>query len=101
MSDLTLYTVADQYLADIKKLQDMEIDDQTFADTLEGLAGDLEVKATNVALFIRNLEANADAIKAWQTAERAWKPKLRGLNNTFWKICFVPAFPKLNHLISV
>ena len=64
MSDLTLYTVADQYLADIKKLQDMEIDDQTFADTLEGLAGDLEVKATNVALFIRNLEANADAIKA-------------------------------------
>ena len=64
MSDLTLYEVADQYLGDLRKLQEMDIDDKTFEDTLEGLSGDLEVKATNVALFIRNLEANADAIKA-------------------------------------
>lgn len=50
----------------------MEINDQTFADTLESLSGELEVKATNVAMFIRNLEANADAIKAAekQMAER-------------------------------
>lgn len=64
MTNLTLYTIADQYLTDLQKLQDMEIDDQTFADTLEGLSGELEVKATNVAMFIRNLEASADAIKA-------------------------------------
>lgn len=64
MTDLTLYEVADQYLGDLRKLQEMDIDDKTFEDTLEGLSGDLEVKATNVALFIRNLEANADAIKA-------------------------------------
>ena len=64
MSDLTLYEVADQYLGDLRKLQEMDIDDKTFEDTLEGLSGDLELKATNVALFIRNLEANADAIKA-------------------------------------
>jgi len=50
----------------------MEIDEQTFADTLEGLSGDLEVKATNVAMFVRNLEASAEAIKAAekQMAER-------------------------------
>jgi len=63
MSNLTLYTIADQYLQDVQKLQDMDINDETFADTLESLSGDLEVKATNVALFIRNLEANANAIK--------------------------------------
>jgi len=66
MTNLTLYTIADQYLQDLQKLQDMEINDQTFADTLESLSGELEVKATNVAMFIRNLEANADAIKGFR-----------------------------------
>ena len=72
MTDLTLYNIADQYLVDLQKLQEMEIDEQTFADTLEGLSGDLEVKATNVAMFVRNLEASAEAIKdaEKQMAER-------------------------------
>jgi hypothetical protein len=64
MTDLTLYNIADQYLVDLQKLQDMEIDEQTFADTLEGLSGELELKATNIAMFVRNLEASAEAIKA-------------------------------------
>ena len=64
MTNLALYTIADQYLIDMQKLQEMEIDEQTFADTLEGLSGELEIKAMNVAMFIRNLEASADAIKA-------------------------------------
>ena len=54
MTDLTLYNIADQYLVDLQKLQDMEIDEQTFADTLEGWSGDLDIKATNVAMFVRN-----------------------------------------------
>jgi chromatin segregation and condensation protein Rec8/ScpA/Scc1 (kleisin family) len=72
MTDLTLYNIADQYLIDLQKLQEMEIDEQTFADTLEGLSGELELKATNVAMFVRNLEASAEAIKAAekQMAER-------------------------------
>ena len=50
----------------------MDLDEQTFADTLESLSGDLEVKATNVAMFVRNLEASAESIKAAekQMAER-------------------------------
>lgn len=68
MTNLTLYQISDQYLADMQKLQDMELDEQTFLDTLEGLSGELEVKATNVAMFIRNLEASADAIKAAEKA---------------------------------
>ena len=72
MTYLTLYTIADQYLQDLQKLQDMDLDEQTFADTLESLSGDLEVKATNVAMFVRNLEASAESIKAAekQMAER-------------------------------
>jgi hypothetical protein len=62
--NLALYQIADQYLQDMQMLQERDLDDQTFADTLESLSGDLEVKATNVAMFIRNLEANAEAIKA-------------------------------------
>ena len=72
MTELTLYTIADQYLQDLQKLQDMDLDEQTFADTLESLSGDLEVKATNVAMFVRNLEASAESIKSAekQMAER-------------------------------
>lgn len=59
-----LYVLADEYREAAARLADLELDEQTIADTLEGLAGELEVKATNVALFIRNIEASADAIKA-------------------------------------
>lgn len=62
-NDLALYQLADLYLADLQKLGDLDLDEQTVADTLEGLSGALEVKATNVAAFTRNLEASAEAIK--------------------------------------
>jgi hypothetical protein len=58
-----LYVLADEYLAAAHQLADLELDPQTVADTLGGLSGDLEVKATNVAMFARNLEAAAEAIK--------------------------------------
>lgn len=71
MNNLTLYTIADSYLQDVAKLQDLDLDPQTIADTLEGMAGDLEVKATNVAMFIRNLESLCDQIKQAEAAMAA------------------------------
>lgn len=62
-NNLALYQLADLYLQDLQKLAELDLDEQTVTDTLEGLSGDLEVKATNVAAFARNLEASADAIK--------------------------------------
>lgn len=62
-TSLALYELADLYLEDLGKLADLDLDEQTVQDTLEGLAGELEVKATNVAAFARNLEASAEAIK--------------------------------------
>jgi hypothetical protein len=58
-----LYVLAQQYRADADKLADMELDDQTLSDTLEGMGGELELKAENVVMFARNLEVTAAAIK--------------------------------------
>lgn len=58
-----LYELSRDYREAAEKLADLELDEQTIADTLEALAGDLEVKAQNVAFFIRNLEATATSIK--------------------------------------
>ena len=58
-----LYVLAQQYRADSEKLADMELDEQTLADTLEGMGGELELKAENVVMFARNLEVTAAAIK--------------------------------------
>lgn len=68
----SLYVLAGEYLAIANKLNDSDLDEQTISDTLEGLSGELEVKATNVAMFIKNLEAQALAIKEAekQMAER-------------------------------
>lgn len=59
----SLYVLADQYLEAAERMADLELPEEVIADTLEGLAGALEVKATNVAMFVQNLEASASAIK--------------------------------------
>lgn len=76
--NLTLYQISDQYLQDVAKLNELDIDDQTFADTLESLSGELEVKTTNVAMFVRNLEASAEAIKQ---AEAAMTARRKAIEN--------------------
>jgi len=58
-----LYTLASEYRDAAERMADLDLDEQTIADTLQGMAGELETKATNVAAFARNLEATAAAIK--------------------------------------
>ena len=73
-----LYELAAEYRADAEKLADMDLDEQTLADTLEGLGGELEVKAQNVIMFTRNLEATAAAIKE---AEAQMAARRKALEN--------------------
>lgn len=61
---LSLYHMTADYREALASLADSEIDAQTLADTIEGLTGELTVKAANVAAFAMNLEAEADAAKA-------------------------------------
>lgn len=58
-----LYTLALEFRAAAEQLENLELPPEAVADTLESLSGDLEQKAQNVALFARNLEATAAAIK--------------------------------------
>lgn len=73
-----LYVLANEYRAVAEKLADMDLDEQTLADTLESMAGELEVKATNTAFVIRNLEASAAAIKE---AEAQMAARRKALEN--------------------
>lgn len=66
-----LYVLAHEYRDAAAMLADLDLDPQTAADTLESLSGDLETKATNVAMFVRNLEATAAAIKEAEAAMAA------------------------------
>lgn len=75
---IALYALADEFLVATHKLGDMDLDEQTIADTLEGLQGALEIKATNVAMFARNLEATAEQIKQ---AEVAMAARRRAIEN--------------------
>ena len=64
----SLYDIAAEYRQTADKLADLDLDEQTIDDTLEGMSGALEVKAQNVVMFARNLEATATAIKEAETA---------------------------------
>ena len=65
MNKLSLYDLSTNYLQALDFLTDPEMDlpVETINDTLEALGGELEDKAINVAKFLRNMEAMAEAIK--------------------------------------
>jgi len=72
----SLYDISAEYRAAADKLADMDLDEQTIADTLEGMSGELEVKAQNVVMFTRNLESTAAAIKEAETQMAARRKAL-------------------------
>jgi uncharacterized protein YlxW (UPF0749 family) len=74
-----LYLLAHEYRAAAEKLADLELDAQTVADTLEGMSGELEVKAQAVGHMVRSIEANAAAIQQWakDAQERARSAQAR------------------------
>ena len=95
----SLYVLADEYRAAAESLADMELDEQAVIDTLESLSGALEVKATNVAMFARNLEATAQAIKdaeakmaARRKAVEARAERIRGY---LWQSMELAGIPKI------
>lgn len=66
-----LYQLAAEYRALADRLHDLDLPDDVIADTLEAEAGDIEVKATNIAKVFRNLEAIAAQIKEAEAAMAA------------------------------
>lgn len=65
MNNMTLYDLSSEYLQALELFTDPEADIPLEAaiDTLEGIQGQLQDKAVNVAKFLQNLDSTAKAIK--------------------------------------
>ncbi|MGA0608873.1 siphovirus Gp157 family protein [Caldimonas sp. KR1-144] len=71
-----LYVLAQEYRAAAASLADLDLDEQTLADTLESLSGDLEVKAVNTAMVVRNMQSLAASIKEAEASMAARRKAL-------------------------
>jgi hypothetical protein len=62
-NEMNLYELTQEFVQFKNQLEEMDLDDQTVADTLDSLYLPIEVKAENIIKHIKNLEALADAKK--------------------------------------
>ena len=60
---IALYELTAEFKAVADKLEQLDLDDQTIADTLEGYSADFDNKVISISSFIRNLEVSAHAMK--------------------------------------
>jgi hypothetical protein len=60
----TLYELVGERLALQNKLEELDLDEQTIADTLEGSSTEIQAKVEAYAFVIRNMESLPEAIKA-------------------------------------
>lgn len=63
----SIYELTADYLQILEMMEDPELDPQTLADTMEGVEGELEIKAENYARVMKNLEGDVAALKAEET----------------------------------
>jgi len=75
----TLYELTGEYLALSDMLMDDEVDEQTVLDTLEGVKGEIEIKAEGYVKVLRSIEAQAEtyAKEAEAFAKKAMTAKNR------------------------
>lgn len=78
MKNLALYEISANYREALEKLSDMDLPVEVVNDTLEGLQGELQIKATNVAMYAQNLESLAKQIKE---AEQSMSHRRKVLEN--------------------
>lgn len=75
----TLYEITGDYLRLLEMLEEEEnIDPQTFADTLEGIDGEFEIKADGYARVLKEL--NAEALKFKSEIDRM-ASKMKAIEN--------------------
>jgi hypothetical protein len=75
---MNLFEIASEYRTDAAKLEDLDLDETTLADTLEAISGDLETKCMQTAFVARNLESTAAQIKE---AAKAMTERAKALEN--------------------
>lgn len=81
---LSLYEISDQYKTVLNDLESMEdLDRQVIDDTLEPFKEDLENKCLAVAAYIKNLDAEAKAIKEAENNLKARRISLESKAKSF------------------
>jgi len=80
---MKLYELTDQYNTFLERIDDF--DEETFKDTLEGLQGDISVKAENMAKMVKCIEADITAFKIEADRLTARKTTLENRKNSIKK----------------
>ena len=73
-----LYQIAATYSDAAERMTDLGLPEDVIRDTLEGMAGELQEKATSVGQVIRNLESLAQQI---EQAERQMRERRKALES--------------------
>lgn len=79
---MTLFELTSEYENLLEMLEDPEADDQIITDTLEAIGGEIEAKADGYARVIRQMDADAKAIKAEE--ERLYKRRKSLEGRSMW-----------------
>jgi hypothetical protein len=79
---MTLYELTSEYMELLAMLEDPDTDEAVILDTLEGVGGELEEKADNYARVMRQMDADAAAIKAEE--ERLYNRRKSLENRSVW-----------------
>lgn len=64
---MNLYEIKENYLELMRKIETGEIEAEFIADTLESIQDELDTKIDNISCYIKNLQAEAQAIKDEET----------------------------------
>lgn len=79
---MTLYELSSEYMQLLEMMEDPDVDEEVLADTLEGIGGELELKADGYARIMRQMDADAKAIKAEE--ERLYARRKSLENRSAW-----------------
>ena len=60
----TMYELTSDYLAVLEMANDPDIPSEAISDTLEGIEGEIEIKAENTAKVLKELEGNINTLKS-------------------------------------
>ena len=79
---MTIFELTSEYLQLLEMLEDPDADEQLITDTLEAIDGEIEHKADNCARVLRQMDADAKAIKAEE--ERLYNRRKSLENRSDW-----------------
>ena len=82
---MKLYELTGMYLQLMNMMDDPDIDPDLIRDSMEYLDGEIEDKADNIGMLIRNFEASYDAvdkeIKRLQKKKKSWERNIANLKD--------------------